>query len=213
MDESVKSILLVDDHAIVRQGIRMILERSPELRILGECATLKEAYARIASETPDLIILDLKLPDGEGSLGCRELRKRAPSTKILVLSAFSDDALVVECIRNGADGFLLKNIDTMSILTAVRRVLSGESVLDSSMLASVLDAVRATHAPSPDALTALETDILDLLTTGMTNREIAARLYIAEKTVRNYVSRILKKIQVKNRTEAALYWSRHRPQK
>lgn len=203
------SVLLVDDHAIVRCGIRSLIERNSGLEVCGEAANLQEAYHKVSDLKPDIVLLDIKLPDGDGAAGCREIKKISPETKVIILTAFAEDAIVLEAVQAGAEGYLLKNIDSKSIITAIRDVAAGKPALDASIINKVLDIVKGKH-PVDDSLTPQERNILELVSQGKTNKEIGQELFISEKTVRNNVSKILRKINVNNRTEAAIYWSRQK---
>ncbi|SNS04760.1 two component transcriptional regulator, LuxR family [Anaerovirgula multivorans] len=203
------SVLLVDDHAIVRCGIRSLIERNSGLEVCGEAENLQEAYHQVSEWKPDIVLLDIKLPDGDGAAGCREIKKISPETKVIILTAFAEDAIVLEAVQAGAEGYLLKNIDSKSIITAIRDVAAGKPALDASIISKVLDVVKGKH-PVDDSLTPQERNILELISQGKTNKEIGQELFISEKTVRNNVSKILRKINVNNRTEAAIYWSRQK---
>ncbi|MFT9493528.1 response regulator [Anaerosolibacter sp.] len=202
-------ILLVDDHAIVRWGMSTLIEKKQGYQVCGEAASLAEAYDKVETLKPHIVLLDLKLPDGDGATGCRQIKKICPNAKIIVLTAFADDSLLLETIKAGADGYLLKNIDSKAILTAIDNVANGESILDPAMIGKVMSAVRS-NSEITEELTSQERNILDLIRLGKTNKEIGDELFIAEKTVRNYVSRIMRKINVTNRTEAAIYWSKQK---
>ncbi|AOT69022.1 response regulator [Geosporobacter ferrireducens] len=202
-------VLLVDDHAIVRWGISTLIEKKPGFVVCGEAGSLTEAYQKMEALKPEIVLLDLKLPDGDGATGCRQIKKISPDTKIIVLTAYADDLLLLETIKAGADGYLLKNIDSKAIISAIENVAKGASILDPAMVGKVMNVVR-TNSEFTEGLTVQEQKILDLIGLGKTNKEIAEELFIAEKTVRNYVSKIMKKIDVTNRTEAALYWSKQK---
>jgi DNA-binding NarL/FixJ family response regulator len=202
-------ILLVDDHAIVRWGMSTLIEKKQGYLVCGEAATLAEAYEKVETLKPDIVLLDLKLPDGDGATGCRQIKKISPNTRIIVLTAFADDLLLLETIKAGADGYLLKNIDSKAILSAIENVAKGASILDPAMIGRVMNVFRG-NSEMIEELTSQERNILDLISLGKTNKEIAEELFIAEKTVRNYVSRIMRKINVTNRTEAAMYWSKQK---
>lgn len=202
-------VLLVDDHSIVRWGIKSIIDKTQGMIVCGESGTLSDAYEKVRELKPDIILLDIRLPDGDGVTGCREIKKISPDTKIIILTAYAEDSIVVESVKSGADGYLLKNIDSKAIITAINDVAQGISVLDPSVVGRVIDAVKR-GSNSDSELTVQEKQILDLISVGKTNREIGEEMFIAEKTVRNYVSRIMKKINVTNRTEAAMYWQRQK---
>lgn len=203
------SVLLIDDHAIVRCGIRSLIERNPGLEVCGEAENLQEAYLKVSDLKPDIALLDIKLPDGDGAAGCREIKKISPETKVIILTAFAEDAIILEAVKAGAEGYLLKNIDSKNIIAAIRDVASGKPALDASIISKVLNVVKGGQ-PVDDSLTPQERNILELISQGKTNKEIGLELFISEKTVRNNVSKILRKINVNNRTEAAIYWSRQK---
>lgn len=199
-------ILLVDDHAIVRCGIRSLIEKNNKWYVCGEAENLSEAYKKTEELKPDLVLLDIKLPDGDGAAGCKEIKKRSPNTKVIILTAYAEDNILSEAVNSGADGYLLKNIDSKGIISAIESVIDGASVLDTSVVGNVFNIVKRS-TQLEETFTSQEIDILSLVAQGKTNKEIGREIYLAEKTVRNNVSKILKKINVSNRTEAALYWS------
>ncbi|MEL7648280.1 MAG: response regulator transcription factor [Sedimentibacter sp.] len=198
------SIMLVDDHAVVRFGIRSLIEKNQDWFVCGEAETLEKAYELAEQLKPDVVLLDIKLPDGDGATGCRELKKIVPNVKIIILTAYSDDYIVAEAVKAGADGYLLKNIDSRGIISAIENVIKGSSILDNTMVGSLFNIVKKNQ--QLEELTPQEKNILQMISLGKTNKEISKELFLAEKTVRNNVSRILKKINVTNRTEAALYY-------
>lgn len=199
-------ILLVDDHAVVRFGIRSILERNDDLEVCGEAGSLSEAYEKVRETKPDIVILDMRLPDGDGLTGCQEIRKIRPETKVIILTAYADESTIRETMRSGAHGFLSKTIDSRAILSCIYSVNDGTRVFDSTLPESLSNAGGGEERKGRVELTMKEEQILDELSQGKTNREIAQALYISEKTVRNYVSLIMKKLEVTNRTEATIYW-------
>ncbi|MCC5910600.1 MAG: response regulator transcription factor [Clostridiaceae bacterium] len=203
------NILLVDDHAIVRYGIRSLIERNDGLRVCGEAESLQEAYQKVSELEPDVILLDIKLPDGDGAAGCREIKKIYPAVKIIILTAFAEDSIVMEAVTAGAEGYLLKNIDSKNIITAIRDVVMGKSILDPKIVGKVFNLVKNNETKDP-GLTPQEKNILELISQGKTNKHIGKELFISEKTVRNYLSKAFRKINVSNRTEAAIYWSKHK---
>lgn len=210
--DSIK-VFLIDDHAIVRLGIRSLVEKNSGMVVCGESGTLEEAYKDIKETTPDVILLDMKLPDGDGIIGCRNIKRICPQAKIIVLTAYGEDSLIVEVIKAGADGYLLKNIDSKKIITSIRDVFNGNSILDQNVLNKVIELMKNNDKDNSNigaTLTQQEQNIVELISQGKTNKEISKELFVAEKTVRNYVSTILKKINVDNRTEAALYWMRQK---
>lgn len=206
-------VFLLDDHEIVRRGLRELLEAESDIEICAEAGTAEEALARIPPTAPDVAVLDVRLPDGDGVEVCREVRSRHPEIKCLMLTSYSDDEALFEAIMAGASGYLLKQIRGTDLVDAVRRVASGQSLLDPSVTASVLERLRS--GPETDErlqrLTEQERRILDLIAEGLTNRQIAERVHLAEKTVKNYVSNLLAKLGMERRTQAAVYATRLRP--
>ncbi len=209
MEQKSIRLLLVDDHSIVRWGIRSLIDRTPGLSVCGEAGSLNEAYEKVKELQPDIVLLDIKLPDGDGTAGCREIKKINEAIKVIILTAYAEDSIVLETVKSGADGYLLKNIESKTIIKAIKDVIAGTSVLDASVVGKVMNVVKRS-GDSIDSLTPQEVKILEYISQGKTNKEIGDALYIAEKTVRNNVSRIMKKINVTNRTEAAIYWSRQK---
>ena len=203
-------IFLVDDHEVVRRGVRDLLETHDDLEVVGDAATVHEALARIPSLKPDVAIVDMQLPDGNGVEVCREVRSRDESIKCLILTSFADDEALFDSIMAGASGYLLKQIRGSDLVDGVRRVASGQSLLDPVVTARVLERIR--KGPEEDErlarLTEQERKILDLIAEGLTNRQIGERLFLAEKTVKNYVSNLLSKLGMERRTEAAVFAAR-----
>lgn len=199
-------VLLVDDHTIVRKGLRLILELHDRIDVCGEAGSLKETLDMIAQCQPDVVLLDFKLPDGDGVEGCKKIRSRFPYVKILILTAYSQDHIVMEAIRAGANGYLLKNIKSEELIKSIFTVYENESVLDPSVAEVIFKQLHTGESQSDHQLSPRETNILNMISKGKTNKEIAEALFISEKTVRNYTSTLFKKIGVHNRTEAARYW-------
>lgn len=203
-------VFLLDDHEVVRRGVADLLGMEDDIEIVGEAATAAEAVSRILATEPDVAILDVQLPDGSGVEVCREVRSALPDVACLMLTSFAEDEALFEAIMAGASGFVLKQVKGSDLLDSVRRVAAGESLLDPHVTARVLDRIR--RAPEEDArlkgLTPQERRILALLAEGMTNRQIAAEMFLAEKTVKNYVSNLLSKMGMSRRTEAAVYAAR-----
>ena len=199
-------VFLVDDHEIVRDGIRALLEGEPDILVVGEAATAAPALDRFPSVDPDLTLLDLNLPDGSGIDVCRALRSVEPSTRVLVLTSVAEDEALVAAVLAGADGYVLKHIRGADLVADVRLVARGGSILDHTARSKVLDRVRGRPGRGGAAhdLTGQERRVFDLLADGLTNRAIAERLGLAEKTVKNYVSNILTKLGVSRRTEAVV---------
>lgn len=200
------SVFVLDDHDLIRRAVRGLLEAEDDLELSGEAGTMTEGLAAIASAPPDVAIVDLRLPDGDGIDVCRELRSRHPETKCLVLTSTTDEEAVMASVLAGAAGFLVKNATGPEIVEAIRRVAAGDSLLDPAVTGKVLDSLRG--GPSHSSLTGQEERLLDLLAEGLTNREIAERMHLADKTIRNYLSNLFTKLGVKHRTQAALYGAR-----
>jgi DNA-binding NarL/FixJ family response regulator len=206
-------VFLLDDHEIVRQGLRALLESQSDFEVVGEAATAAEALARIPPIGPDVAVLDVRLPDGDGVQVCREVRAGSPGIRCLMLTSFADDEALFEAIMAGAAGYVLKQIKGTDIVDAIRRVAAGESLLDPDATKRVLDRIR--NPPAEDerlaTLTPQERRILALITDGLTNRQIAEEMFLAEKTVKNYVSNLLSKLGMERRTQAAVYGARVMP--
>ncbi|MEY2571491.1 MAG: two-component system, NarL family, response regulator DevR [Acidimicrobiaceae bacterium] len=201
-------VFLLDDHEIVRRGVRELLEAEDDLEVVGEAGTAEEAYGRIPATSPNVAILDVRLPDGDGVQVCREIRSKHPEIACLMLTSFADDEALFSAIMAGAAGYVLKQVRGTDLVDGVRRVGRGESLLDPALTAKVLQRLRE---PPPDELAALtdqERRILDLIAEGMTNRQIGERLFLAEKTVKNYMSNVLAKLGMSRRSEAAAYAAR-----
>jgi two-component system, NarL family, response regulator DevR len=200
-------VFLLDDHEVVRRGLRELLESEADIDVVGEAGTAAEALSRIPPTRPDVAVLDVRLPDGDGVEVCREVRSRHPEVRCLILTSFSDDEAPFQAIMAGAAGYLLKQIKGTDLVDAVRRVGDGQSLLDPAVTARVLERLRA--GPETDERLARLTDqerrILDLIAEGLTNRQIAAQVHLAEKTVKNYVSNLLTKLGMQRRTQAAVY--------
>jgi two-component system, NarL family, response regulator DevR len=203
-------VFLLDDHEIVRRGVRELLEAYDDIEVVGEAATAAEGMARIPAVKPDVAVVDMRLPDGNGVEVCREVRSRDESIHCLILTSFSDDEALFDSIMAGAAGYLLKQIKGTDLVDAVRRVALGQSLLDPNVTARVLERLR--KGPEVDErlarLTDQERKILDLIAEGMTNRQIGERMFLAEKTVKNYVSNLLSKLGMERRTEAAVFAAR-----
>jgi two-component system response regulator DevR len=200
-------VFLLDDHEIVRRGVRELLEANDDIVVVGEAATAAEGVSRIPPAKPDVAIIDMRLPDGNGVEVCREVRSIDGTIQCLILTSFSDDEALFDSIMAGAAGYLLKQIKGTDLVDAVRRVASGQSLLDPSVTARVLERLRSGPKEDPRLarLTDQERKILDLIAEGLTNRQIGERLFLAEKTVKNYVSNLLAKLGMERRTEAAVF--------
>ncbi|MGM0817904.1 MAG: response regulator transcription factor [Actinomycetota bacterium] len=205
--------MLVDDHEVVRQGLRAMLDAQEDLEVVAEAGTAGEAVLRARSYKPDVVVLDVRLPDRSGVLACRDIRAEHPDMAVLMLTSFSDDQALFDSIMAGAAGYVLKQIRGSELVDGVRRVGNGESLLDPAVTARVLERVRnpkGDEDPRLARLTPTEARILEMIAEGRTNREIGERIHLAEKTVKNYVSTILTKLQVSRRAEAAAYLAERR---
>ncbi|MFI7065245.1 response regulator [Kribbella sp. NPDC050124] len=203
-------VFLLDDHEVVRLGLRQLLEGEPDIEVIGEAGTAAQAVARVPALRPDVAVLDVRLPDGDGITVCREIRSAMDSPPAcLMLTSFSDDEALFTAIMAGASGYLLKQVSSSDLIGAVRRLASGESLLDPSMTTAVLERLRhpvdEDEDPRYKSLTEQERRILDEIAAGKTNRQIAQSMFLAEKTVKNYVSGLLRKLDMERRTEAAVY--------
>jgi DNA-binding NarL/FixJ family response regulator len=205
----VTKVFLLDDHEIVRRGLRELLEAESDIEVVGEAGTAEEALSRIPPTKPDVAVLDVQLPDGNGVEVCREIRSRHDDVQCLMLTSFADDEALFSSIMAGAAGYILKQVKGHDLVDAIRRVAAGESLLDPSVTARVLDRLRT--KPEDDELGALtdqERRIFELIGEGLTNRQIGERMFLAEKTVKNYVSNVLSKLGYHRRTEAAAHAAR-----
>ncbi len=200
-------VFLLDDHEIVRRGVRELLEAEADIEVIGEASTAEEAMNRIPAVKPDVAVLDVRLPDGSGVEVCREVRSQLPGLACLMLTSFSDDDALFEAIMAGASGYVLKQIRGNDLVAAIRRVARGESLLDPTVTNKVLHRLRNPTAEDERLakLTPQERKILDLIAEGATNRQIGTELHLAEKTVKNYVSNMLMKLGMSRRTEAAVF--------
>jgi two-component system response regulator DevR len=205
------TVFLLDDHEVVRRGVRDLLEAEEDIVVVGEAATQDEAVRRIPAVDPDIAILDVRLQEGDGVSACREIRSVHPRTKCLMLTSFADDEALFQSIMAGAAGYVLKQIRSGDLVEAVRKVAAGQQLLDPAVAERVTERLR--RGPEEDELiarlTPQEREVLRLLADGLTNRQIAERLYLAEKTIKNYVTSILSKMGMARRTEAAVYAARH----
>jgi two-component system response regulator DevR len=202
----VLKVFLVDDHEVVRRGVADLLEADDELTIVGEAASASEALARVPAARPDVVVLDVRLPDGNGVELCRELRSMLPELNCLMLTSYTDEQAMLDAILAGAGGYVIKDIKGMELIRAVRTVGSGRSLLDNRAAAMLMGKLRETvEKPGPLAgLTERERTLLDLIGEGLTNRQISERMFLAEKTVKNYVSHLLAKLGMERRTQAAV---------
>ncbi|MGY0021875.1 response regulator [Streptomyces sp. cg35] len=217
-------ILLLDDHEVVRRGLRDLLGAEPDMEVVGEAATAAQALTRGPALRPDVAVLDVRLPDGDGITICRELRALLPELSCLMLTSFDDDDALLDAIMAGAAGYVLKQIKGSDLVSAVRTVASGQSMLDPATTARLMRSLRGPEAgeagqvgagPAADSqlaeLTERERDILTLVGEGLTNRQIGLRLFLSEKTVKNNISRLLAKLGVERRIQAAVMASRLPP--
>jgi DNA-binding NarL/FixJ family response regulator len=202
-------VFLLDDHDVVRRGLRELLE-AEGMEVVGEAGTAEAGLSRIPPTRPEVAVLDVRLPDGNGVEVCREIRSRHAEIQCLILTSFADDEALFQAIMAGAAGYLLKQLKGADIVDAVRRVSEGQSLLDPAVTARVLERLR--KGPEEDeslaSLTDQERRILELIAEGLTNRQIAERIHLAEKTVKNYVSNVLSKLGMERRTQAAVYAAR-----
>ncbi|QYC45614.1 Transcriptional regulatory protein DevR (DosR) [Nonomuraea coxensis DSM 45129] len=208
-------VFLVDDHEVVRRGVAALLDSEDDIEVIGEAGTAESAIARIPALKPDVAVLDVRLPDGNGVDVCREVRSRVPGLACLMLTSFADDDALFDAVMAGASGYVLKQIHGSDLVGAVRTVASGQSLLDPQTTAAMLQRLRE-QAARKDPLAALseqERHILDLIGEGLTNRQIGERLFLAEKTVKNYVSNLLSKLNMQRRTQAAALAARLRSER
>ncbi|MEU9889473.1 response regulator transcription factor [Sphaerisporangium sp. NPDC051017] len=205
-------VFLVDDHEVVRRGVAALLTAEDDIEIAGEAGTAEQAVARIPALRPDVAVLDVRLPDGSGVEVCREVRSRTPGLACLMLTSFADEEALFDAIMAGAAGYVLKQIHGSDLVGAVRTVAAGQSLLDPQSTASMLRHLRDQAAARDPlaALTGQERHILELIGEGLTNRQIGERLFLAEKTVKNYVSNLLAKLDMQRRTQAAALAARLR---
>ena len=214
MSESQVRVMLVDDHEVVREGLRTLLSRHKEMTVVGEAATMKDAIDVAARAKPDVIVMDVRLPDGSGVEACRTIRESQPETKVIMLTSYADDEALFASIVAGAAGYLLKQTRGQAVIDAITAVAAGRSLLDPDVTGKVLERVRRggeDRDPAFASLTDQERKVLEQLAEGKTNREIGELLFLSEKTVKNYVSRILDKLGLSRRAEAAAYMAKHQP--
>jgi DNA-binding NarL/FixJ family response regulator len=203
-------VFLLDDHEVVRTGLRALLEAEQDIEVTGEAGTVEQALTRFPVARPDVAILDVRLPDGSGIEVCRQIRSDLPTAACLMLTSYADDEALLAAIMAGAAGYVLKQVGGMDLVADVRKVSAGHSLLDPKLTQRVIERIR--RGPDEDerlaSLTAQERRILDQIALGRTNRQIGEELFLAEKTVKNYVSRLLAKMGMERRTEAAVYATR-----
>ncbi|MFJ9737026.1 response regulator [Streptomyces sp. NPDC101166] len=202
-------VFLLDDHEVVRRGVHDLLNDEPDITVVGEAADVEQALARVPALRPQVAVLDVRLPDGDGVTVCRELRSQLPELACLMLTSFDDEEALLDSIMAGASGYVLKQIQGTDLVSAVRTVAAGQSLLDPNATAKLMARLRQDRQPEPETgallgLTDREREILALIGEGLTNRQIGQRLYLAEKTVKNHISRLLAKLGVERRVQAAV---------
>jgi len=206
-------ILLVDDHEVVRIGLRALIERHPNFEVVAEAGTAREAIERVEAYSPDVVVMDIRLPGGSGIEACEEISQKHPHSKVIMLTSYAEDEMLISAIRAGAAGYVLKQIGGEDLVRAIEAVGRGEALLDPAVTQRIFQEVRKAaieeEASAFSALTKQERHVLLLVSEGKTNREIAKALFLGEGTVRNYVSSILSKLGVSNRAEAAAYAVEH----
>ncbi|MEO7017254.1 MAG: response regulator transcription factor [Leifsonia sp.] len=213
MDSSAARIrvFLLDDHEVVRRGIAALLDAEPDIEVVGEASTAREARARIPATNPDVAVLDVRLPDGNGIDVCRDVRQSTPGTRCLILTAYDDDEALRSAVIAGASGYVIKDIRAGKLLEAVRMAAAGKQLIDPAMARKMAAQLKQSrHDPTFDQLGLREHQILALIADGLTNRQIADRLELAEKTVKNYVSSLLAKLGLEHRTQAAILHLEHK---
>ena len=205
-------VFLLDDHEIVRRGVRDMLEAEGDIKVVGEAGTASSALARIPALRPDVAVLDVRLPDGDGVTVCREIRSQLPEVACLMLTSFADDDALMDAVMAGAAGYVLKQIRGTDLIGAVRTVATGQSMLDPQAASRLMARLRGQSAKQDPlaGLTPQEKRILELIGEGLTNRQIGARMFLAEKTVKNYVSSLLAKLGLERRTQAAILATEHK---
>ena len=217
MPDAMIRVMLVDDHEVVREGLKALLNRRERLTVVGEAGTVAQAIEVALRERPDVVVMDVRLPDGTGIEACRDIRSQLPGTSVIMLTSYADEQAVMASILGGASAYLLKQTRGSQLAEAIEGVARGESLLDPQVTLRVLEEVRKSAAGAAAAtpesqLTDNERKILHLIAEGKTNREIAAEIYLSDKTVKNYVSSILSKLNMKRRSEAAAYIARRTPE-
>jgi len=205
-------VFLVDDHEVVRRGIADMINAEPDLEVVGEASTARQAVARVAATVPDVAVLDVRLPDGSGIDVCRTIRSANPEVQCLMLTAYDDDEASYSAVLAGAAGYVLKDIRGQHLVESIRRVARGESLVQKAVTRKVVTELTGTASDSPTSnLTTRERQVLELIAEGLTNRQIGDQLDLAEKTVKNYVSGLLAKLGMARRTQAAVYGAGLRP--
>ena len=203
-------VLLVDDHEVVRKGVKALIESSGEIQVVGEAASVAEAVRRVGFDDPEVVVLDVRLPDGSGVEACREIRARFPAVRVLMLTSFADEEALLASIVAGASGYVLKRIQGSELVANILKVGRGESLLDPTMTEKLFRKLRGEEPDDPllANLSPQERAILGHIADGLTNRQIAEEMFLAEKTVKNYVSNLLAKLGMQNRSQAAAYMAR-----
>ncbi len=208
-------LLIVDDHEVVREGLVSLLDRRPGFQVVAQAGTVAEALAEARRHRPDLVVMDVRLPDGSGVEACRDIRSEMPDTKVVMLTSYPDEEAVLSAIVAGASGYLLKQVRARDLVSALEIVGNGGSLLDPAVTERVLERIRrVATSDEPDELAGLtkqERRILALVAEGQTNKEIAAEVFLSDKTVKNYVSSILSKLNLERRAQAAAFVAKHRP--
>ena len=206
-------VLICDDHEVVREGLQGLIGRQPGMSLVGEAGTVAEAIEAAARTKPDVVVMDVRLPDGSGVEACRSIRETRPETKVIMLTSYADDDALFASIIAGASGYLLKQTRGQAVVDAITAVAAGRSLLDPDVTGKVLERLRESRAEDPAlaSLTEQERKVLVGLAEGKTNRDIGETLFLSEKTVKNYVSRILDKLGLSRRAEAAAYVAKHKP--
>ncbi len=204
------SIVLIDDHEVVRTGIKSLLDAQDDMEVVGEAGTAEEGIRRVGYDEPDVVVLDVRLPDGSGVEACRDIRQRFPDVKVLMLTSFADEEALMAAILAGAAGYVLKRVKGTDLVDDIRRVGAGESLLDPDMTAALFGRLREGPRDDPllSRLSPQEREIVHRIAEGKTNKEIAEEMFLAEKTVKNYVSNLLAKLGMSRRSEAAAYVAR-----
>lgn len=211
-DHDVVRVFILDDHELVRRGLADLLGSAPNIEIVGEASTAQDALHRIPAARPTVALLDARLPDGSGIDVCREVLSRQPDIRCIILTSYDDDEALFAAVMAGASGYLLKQIGGSGLVDGIRQVAAGRSLLDPAVTAKLLERLRHPVEPDPvvASLTSRERDILELIADGCTNRQIGEQLFLAEKTVKNYVSALLAKLNMQRRTQAAVFGARLR---
>ena len=203
-------VLLVDDHEVVRAGIKALLDAQDDMVVVGEAGTAEEGIRRVGYDEPDVVVLDVRLPDGSGVEACRDIRSRFPEVKVLMLTSFADEEALMAAILAGASGYVLKRVKMTDLVADIRKVGAGESLLDADVTERLFERLRIGPKQDPllSKLSNQEQVIVDHIAEGLTNRQIAEEMFLAEKTVKNYVSNLLAKMNMSRRSEAAAYVAR-----